>query len=204
MTVELAATGSDMGRLSMFSKIAKRIIPIVMLIVAGLIFLGQWNIKKANRLIDEANKAVDEANKKTAEAAEKQKQLLSESNMAGFPGNRDQLKDVARQTADAFEQSAERYRTAAARFEEAATQPVDGVVVEYWTLKSKSTRKLADAKDDYQKMALLFLDPRHDTADKLTAELESLLKTATQHNEESDDFEAQAVKLQKDHPDKIQ
>ncbi len=173
----------------------------VVVIVSGLIV--SWGTGKANKLIEDGNTAVEAANKFTLEASPKYDELFSETNLQGFPGNREQMKASAQEVADLFGKSAEQFRVAATKFEEATKQAVDSKVAEYWTAKVQAFQKMAEAKDAVRKIALILTDDTVENIEQFTERATPLSKNAQQLNSEAEQFTATADKIQADNKDKF-
>ena len=180
---------------------------IVRYIVAGILviitlgsLLTSWGTTQANKQVEEANTASQAANAMVVEFGSKYKELFTEANMQGFPGNREQLKPIALEGKEKLTKAAEQFRLAATKLEEAAGQPVSKTLSEYWGLKVKAYRKLAESKDKFVQVVDLFMDESVTTLDILDGKLQTLITEATKLNTESDAFDTEAKKIQDANP----
>lgn len=180
---------------------------IVRYIVAGIVLIvtlcslwSNWGTTQANKQVDEANAASQAANVLVSEFVPKYKELFTEANLQGFPGNREQLKPIVIEGRETLTKAAEQFRLAATKLEEAATRPVAKPLSEYWGLKVKAYRKLAESKEKFIKVVELFLDESNTTLDVLDGKLGPLIEEATKLNTESDAFDAEAKKIQEANP----
>ncbi|MFO1041083.1 MAG: hypothetical protein U0941_04810 [Planctomycetaceae bacterium] len=180
---------------------------IVRYIVAGIFIiitlcslLMSWGTTQANKQVDEANTASQSANALVGEFVPKYQELFKEANLQGFPGNREDLKPIALEGKEKLTKAAEQFRLAATKLEEAAGRPVSKPLSEYWGLKVKSYRKLAESKEKFVQVVELFLDESITTLDILDGKLGPLIEEATKLNTESDAFDAEAKKIQDANP----
>lgn len=180
---------------------------IVRYIVAGIVVIvtlcsmwSNWGTTQANKQVEEANVASQAANALLGDVVSKYKELFTEANMQGFPGNREQLKPIAQQGKEGLTKAAEQFRLAATKLEEAASRPVSKLLSEYWALKVKAYRKLAESKDVYAKVVELVLDESITTVEILDEKMGPLIEQASKLNTESDAFDAEAKKIQDANP----
>ncbi|MBC7816579.1 MAG: hypothetical protein IAG10_06805 [Planctomycetaceae bacterium] len=156
---------------------------------------------QANKQVDEANAASQAANALAEQVGPKYKDLFSETNIQGFPGNRDQYKATAQETVELLVKAAAQYRLAADKLEEASQQKVKKPLAEYWGLQVQSFRKLADSKEAFGNLVRLLLDESIQDTVALNEKVSPLIDRALALNEESDKFSAEAKKIQDQHKD---
>jgi hypothetical protein len=178
-------------------------VSVATLVVGATALLAARGATKANRLVDDANAAVREGNACAKRAGTELGELFSAKNLREFPGNRPQLAGPVQGVLDLAARSAEQFRIAAAKFEKAARQPADPIVLNYWKLKERECRKLADAKDLYVQFPKLLEDPSVTDVGQLTARMRALDEEAAKLGEESDEAEAAASRLHDAHKDKF-
>lgn len=166
-------------------------------LVAGCSLLG-GDTTKANKLIDEGNALNQEGNKYAVEGADKLKEI--DSMMAGFPGNRAEIKGTAQSSTDTFDKSINSLRGAAAKYEEAAKLNVDEKFKEYLTLQAKAIRKEIEKLEALNEMPKQLLDDSNTSATALEGKLTKISERVTKLNQEQKDLEAQAGKVREQNP----
>ena len=162
-----------------------------------------WETTAANKHVEEANAASQAGNDLVAQIGPKYKELFNEANLQGFPGNREQYKAKAQETVELFNKSAEQYRLAASKLEEASRQAVKQPLIDYWSLKVQSFRKLADSKQAFGKLVQLLLDESITDMNALNEKVGPLVDEAVRLDGESDKLGVEAQKIQDAHKDVI-
>lgn len=185
----------------MFLKILRAVVVVVGLLVAAAVGWQQWGTHQGNKLVDEANELIQAASAATPAAAEKFKAVVTDANLAGFPGNRAQLEPQARETAVLYSNIADQYSGASAKLEGAAGQNADEKVVEYWKLLHQQFDKSAQRCKLIRDYLLLFTEANIETAAALEARQAEIDKKLGEVVKQEDDFELRAHKIKAEYPD---
>jgi hypothetical protein len=174
---------------------------IVALVILASSLWVNFATNKANKLIDQANAAVEAGNQIAEQAGAKYGELFTESNLASFPDNREQLAPTAQNLAELLGNAAEQYESAATKFEEASHEGVKQAVAEYWSLKAQQFRKFAESKRAFRTVALLIPDEAVASLDAFNEQVDPLIDQALKLDAESKEFATQADKLESENKD---
>jgi hypothetical protein len=184
-------------------KILQAIAGLVVVLLVGVSIFNQYSTTKANKLVDEGNATINAYNEVHGKALAEYKTLMTEENLGGFPGNREQLAPKAKAIGEQFNQAAEHLKTAAAKFEEAAKQGAEEHASAYWDVKAKELRKTAEAKEALRDLTLALVDPAVSDAAKLDARVGELAEKSKKAQTEADEFTKQVDKIKAEYPDVI-
>ena len=187
----------------MLVKILKIFTGVAVVIVSAALLWSNIQEAKANKLVREAQVAIAAGNEHLKVLTDKLKPLLNEENVRAFPSNRGDMMPKAKVVSESMEKAAEQFRIAADKYKEASDDIVDPSVKECWSLTKDSLSKLADAKDEYRKIATAWQDETLKEWDGLNFRIREALDAAKKLNAESDEFEAKATKIHDEHKDKF-
>jgi hypothetical protein len=188
----------------MFAKLWRFLIPAIAVLIAVASVINSWGTSRANRLVEEGNAASESADALVVQHGPEFQKLFSDSNLEGYPTNREKYQDSARATAESFETAAGLYRVAADKLEEASRQPVAKSNAAYFVAKAQAFRKLADSKVAFGTATKLLLDETIPDVGALTLKVEPLITQAEALNAETDKFNAEAQRVVDEHKDEFQ
>ncbi|HWA96946.1 MAG TPA: hypothetical protein VG713_00570 [Pirellulales bacterium] len=187
----------------MANTVMRILLGVVILIVSVAAGYRWWEERQANALVDDGNAAIEAGNDFAAKAGKAFEELFSESNLEGFPGNRDALRDRVNELAGELAKSAEQFRLAVTKFEEAESHNTDEKIKEYWGLKASAVTKLAESKEAYRNAVLTYLDAGLTDREALIAKINAAMDAASKLGKEYDDMNEQADKVQKENASKF-
>ena len=165
---------------------------VALTITAGSIWLA-FATRKANHLVDQANAAVDTGNEFAKQAGAKYAEVFTESNLAGFPGNRQQVAaPSAQDVADLLGKAADQFDLAATTFDAASHEGAAKVLSDYWSLGSQQFHKFAESKRTFRAVALLISDENVSSLEAFNEKSSPLIDAAMKLNAESNELGAQA------------
>ena len=188
----------------MFLKLLRGATAVAGVVLVAALLFQFYSQRQGNKKVEEANTMQKAGDAAIQSVGDKFTQLLSDENLAAFPGNREQLKPLAQEVSARFKKGAEHYRTAHQRFQEASDEGVDDAVKKYWAMRGEMLKTMAESKEGYADVCLLVVDDKIADKTALETQIGERLTKVQALNDAWKKLEADSDKFQEANADKFE
>lgn len=139
--------------------------------------------------------AAGEGDKLSMQVGKKFNTIFADENLNGLPGTRPLILKSAQEVAEILKGASARYLEAAALCEKAGRKATTAEEAKYWSLRGRSLRRMAEAKDGFRSITLLIEDEAIKDRATFEARAKPLVEEALELNNESQKLNKQAADL---------